>query len=71
MKIGIQNLTKRFGAFTALNDVSLDVASGELDEGGVALGYDHVVAGLLAASGVDPDPWLPGVTPMGGFHDAA
>src|SRR5215475_12485402 len=30
MKIGIRNLTKRFGAFTALNDVSLDVASGEL-----------------------------------------
>jgi sulfate transport system ATP-binding protein len=30
MKIGIRNLTKRFGTFTALDDVSLDIASGEL-----------------------------------------
>jgi sulfate/thiosulfate transport system ATP-binding protein len=30
MKIGIRNLTKRFGAFTALDDVSLDIGSGEL-----------------------------------------
>jgi sulfate transport system ATP-binding protein len=30
MKIDIQNLTKKFGAFTALKGVSLEVASGEL-----------------------------------------
>ena len=30
MKIEVKNLTKKFGAFTALNDVSLEVQSGEL-----------------------------------------
>jgi sulfate/thiosulfate transport system ATP-binding protein len=30
VKIEVRNLTKKFGAFTALDDVSLDVASGEL-----------------------------------------
>ena len=30
MKIEIQNLTKKFGDFTALDDVTLTVESGEL-----------------------------------------
>jgi sulfate transport system ATP-binding protein len=30
MSIQVQNVTKRFGAFTALDDVSVDIASGEL-----------------------------------------
>ncbi len=30
MKISVQNLTKPFGAFTALNDINLEVRSGEL-----------------------------------------
>ncbi len=30
MKVEVRHLTKRFGAFNALDDVSLDVASGEL-----------------------------------------
>jgi sulfate transport system ATP-binding protein len=30
MSIQVQNVTKRFGTFTALEDVSLDIASGEL-----------------------------------------
>ncbi len=30
MKIEIRNMTKRFGSFTALSDVNLDIESGEL-----------------------------------------
>ena len=30
MRISVLNATKRFGAFTALEDVNLDIQSGEL-----------------------------------------
>lgn len=44
---------------------------GATDDGLVGAGeparYDQLAAGILAAVGVDPEPWLPGVAPLRGF----
>ena len=47
---------------------AVDLASGELDNGGTTLRYDHFATGLLQWVGVDPGDWLD-ATPLGGPFD--
>jgi uncharacterized protein (DUF1501 family) len=47
--------------------VAVDLATGLPDPAGVVPRYDHLAAGVLQLVGVDPDAWLPGVTPLGGL----
>jgi hypothetical protein len=45
----------------------IDLATGTVDDAGVAPLADHVVAGLLELIGVDPAGYLPNVAPLRGF----
>jgi len=42
----------------------IDLATGLPADAGAPLGYDQLAAGLLAHCDVDPEAWLPGVTPF-------
>lgn len=44
---------------------TVDLATGEPDDGGTALQYGNFAAGILALAGVDPEPYLPNSEP---FH---
>jgi hypothetical protein len=56
------------GATDARSDaMPVDLTSGLPDPAGVVPRYDHLAAGVLRLVGVDPEPWLPGVTPLGGW----
>lgn len=47
----------------------VDLATGAIDDdGGEELYAERFTAGLLAAVGVDPEGWLPGVPPFHGFR---
>ncbi len=56
------------GTDAALRALPIDLQSGELDQTGTVLRYDHLAAGILELVGVDHSQWLPGVIP---FHGAA
>lgn len=43
---------------------AIDLRTGATDASGERLTPAHVMAGLLEDFGVDPEPWLPGVTPF-------
>ncbi len=65
MSITIRNVTRRFGSFVALDDVSLDIPSGRLTallgpSGGgkstllrIVAGLDHADAGTVEIEGID------------------
>jgi hypothetical protein len=42
----------------------VDLATGQVDEGGVALQYGNLAAGLLAVAGVDPTAYLANSEPL-------
>jgi hypothetical protein len=46
---------------------SIDLQSGLLDDNGKQLQASNLVAGVLEAVGVDPEPYLPGVEPLRAF----
>lgn len=47
-----------------LESLPMDLATGVIDPAGELCRYDNFVAGLLAASDVDPARWLPGSEPF-------
>ncbi len=47
--------------FSAKN---VNLATGEVDPDGMPLRHGSLAAGILTLVGVDPDPWLPAVTPL-------
>ena len=46
----------------------IDLATGELWDGGAPLRYDELFAGVLEYMDIDPGDWLPNVTPYGGLN---
>lgn len=55
------------GTDELLNAVPVATETGEPWDQGSLIRYDELAAGLLAMLDVDPDAWLPGVTPLGGL----
>ncbi len=51
-----------------LESLPVDLATGAIDGSGELNKYDNLCAGMLELVGVDPEPWLPGVTPFRGAH---
>jgi hypothetical protein len=51
-----------------LESQTVDLATGEPDEAGDYNKYDNFCAGLLELVDVDPEEWLPAVTPFRGAH---
>jgi uncharacterized protein (DUF1501 family) len=47
-----------------LNGRPTDVATGAVDSAGVVMTPEHLGATLLSMSGIDPEPWLPGIAPI-------
>lgn len=45
--------------------LAVDPDTGAVDAGGEVLYYAPFAAGVIAAAGGDPAPWLPGITPLG------
>ncbi|HMV66578.1 MAG TPA: DUF1501 domain-containing protein, partial [Myxococcota bacterium] len=59
---------RSIGATTdTLAPLPLDLVTGRRDDRGLVPRYNHLIAGVLQLAGVDPEPWLPGVTPLGGL----
>lgn len=56
------------GTTDELGALSLDMASGAVDPAGTQLQASNLVAGILAATGVDPEPYLPGVEVFHAFR---
>lgn len=56
------------GTDNKLNGRNVNLANGTLQDDGKPLRYDNFAAGVLKLVGIEPDGWLPGVTPMGGFR---
>ncbi|MBX2799349.1 MAG: DUF1501 domain-containing protein [Myxococcales bacterium] len=56
------------GTDERMEGVAVDLATGQADRAGQVPRHDNVVAGILSAMDVDPEPWLPGVTPWGGLQ---
>lgn len=48
--------------------VPVDLATGMPSSGGTALAAENITAGLLAAVGVDPEPWVGRVPALHGFY---
>ena len=44
----------------------IDLHSGELYDGGTLLSAEHLGATLMALGDVDPEIWLPGISPIDG-----
>jgi len=55
------------GTDDRLNARKVDLASGQPKDDGVQLRYDNFAAGVLKIVGLEPQEWLPDVTPMQGF----
>jgi hypothetical protein len=55
------------GTDDKLDALPIDVASGELWDGGAPLRYDELFAGVLQHLDIDPGDWMPNVTPYGGL----
>lgn len=55
------------GTDLKLNARKVNLVSGAADDAGLPLRYDNFAAGVLKLVGVDPQEWLPDVTPMQGF----
>ncbi len=55
------------GTDNSLNARGVDLDSGMAKDGAASLRYDNFAAGVLALVGIDPQEWLPDVTPMRGF----
>lgn len=52
----------------ALESLPVDYTSGEVDAAGQLNKYENLTAGILELFDVDPEAWLPGVTPYRGFR---
>ncbi len=55
------------GTSDTLDSLPVDLATGELDDAGRTIGYDHFAAGVLEFVGVDPTEWLPDAEVLRGF----
>ena len=55
------------GTTNKLEARAIDLATGTSIADGPSLQTNNLVAGVLSMAGADPEPWMPGITPLGGF----
>ncbi|HKE19937.1 MAG TPA: DUF1501 domain-containing protein [Kofleriaceae bacterium] len=67
MGAGVRGSRALGGTTDSVEAASVDLATGQVVDGGTTLQTENVIAGLLELVGVEPNAYLPGVEPLRGL----